>query len=161
MPVDLNEWSYPRSVDGLRLGIQAVHCGGCGFSGRRARVRAESFILAGGDAFYQRRWVKRSVPLGSGNVGDQSVLTVEKEMLPGTRMRRSSGASIISPMIGADRRPTFGRCSRPEPAEAETVEVFLAASSARPARPLLGPGYRITGSTRTVPAVESRTATSV
>jgi hypothetical protein len=26
------EWSSPRSVDGLRLGIQAVHCGGCGFS---------------------------------------------------------------------------------------------------------------------------------
>jgi hypothetical protein len=25
-------WSYPRSVDGLRLGIQAVHCGGWGFS---------------------------------------------------------------------------------------------------------------------------------
>ena len=25
-------WSSPRSVDGLRLGIQAVHCGGCGFS---------------------------------------------------------------------------------------------------------------------------------
>ena len=26
------DWSSPRSVDGLRLGIQAVHCGGCGFS---------------------------------------------------------------------------------------------------------------------------------
>jgi hypothetical protein len=25
-------WSSPRSVDGLRLGIQPVHCGGCGFS---------------------------------------------------------------------------------------------------------------------------------
>jgi hypothetical protein len=25
-------WSYSRSVDGLRLGIQAVHCGGWGFS---------------------------------------------------------------------------------------------------------------------------------
>ena len=25
-------WSSPRFVDGLRLGIQAVHCGGCGFS---------------------------------------------------------------------------------------------------------------------------------
>ena len=25
-------WSYPRSVDGLGLGIQAWHCGGCGFS---------------------------------------------------------------------------------------------------------------------------------
>jgi hypothetical protein len=25
-------WSYPRSVDGLRLGIQAVHCGSWGFS---------------------------------------------------------------------------------------------------------------------------------
>ncbi len=28
----LDEWSSPRSVDGLGLGIQAVHCGGCGFS---------------------------------------------------------------------------------------------------------------------------------
>jgi len=26
------QWSSPRSVDDLRLGIQAVHCGGCGFS---------------------------------------------------------------------------------------------------------------------------------
>ena len=61
------------------------------------------------------RWGKRSVPIASRgadrtsayvrNVGDQSVLAVEKEMLPGTRMRRSSGASIISPMIGADTRP--------------------------------------------------------
>ncbi|MDQ3773408.1 MAG: hypothetical protein M3461_03050 [Pseudomonadota bacterium] len=24
-------WTSPRSADDLRLGIQAVHCGGCGF----------------------------------------------------------------------------------------------------------------------------------
>jgi len=27
-----NDWSSPRSVDDLRLGTQAVHCGRCGFS---------------------------------------------------------------------------------------------------------------------------------
>ncbi len=30
-PTDVEQWSSPRSVDDLRLGIQAVHCGGCGF----------------------------------------------------------------------------------------------------------------------------------
>ena len=61
------------------------------------------------------RWGKRSVPIASRgadrtsgyvrNVGDRSVLAVEKAMLPGTKMRRSSDASIISPMTGADTHP--------------------------------------------------------